>query len=84
MSETKKLSEAEIGLLKELQKEFEQVSVALGQMETQVVAINVQKKALVEKLEGIYEEEKSLSDKLKGKYGDGTIDLSSGVFTPVQ
>ena len=43
MSNQTKLSEAEIGLLKNLQKEYEQISVQLGAIETQIVAINTQK-----------------------------------------
>lgn len=84
MSEQKKLSEAEIGLLKNLQKDFEKLSAQLGQIETQKVAINQQKKALVEKLENVYTEELEMADKLKAKYGDGNIDLASGIFTPVK
>lgn len=84
MSEQKKLSEAEIGLLKNLQKDFEKLSSQLGQIETQKVAINQQKKALVEKLENVYTEELEMADKLKAKYGDGNIDLASGIFTPVK
>ena len=84
MSEQKKLSEAEIGLLKNLQKDFEKLSAQLGQIETQKVAINQQKKALVEKLENVYTEELEMADKLKAKYGDGNIDLASGIFPPVK
>ena len=84
MSEQKKLSEAEIGLLKNLQKDFEKLSAQLGQIETQKVAINQQKKALVEKLENVYTEELEMADKLKAKYGDGNIHLASGIFTPVK
>ena len=84
MSQEQKLSEAEIGLLKNLQKEYEQISVQLGAIETQIVAINTQKEKLVNKLKGVYEEELELTNKLKEKYGDGNVDLSSGVFTPAK
>lgn len=84
MSQEQKLSEAEIGLLKNLQKEYEQISVQLGAIETQIVAINTQKEQLVNKLKGVYEEELELTNKLKEKYGDGNVDLSSGVFTPAK
>ena len=84
MSQEQKLSEAEMGLLKNLQTEFEQTSAQLGQIETQIVAINQQKKTLVSKLEGIYKEEAELSEKLKEKYGEGNINLESGVFTPTK
>ena len=84
MSNQTKLSEAEIGLLKNLQKEYEQISVQLGAIETQIVAINTQKETLVEKLKGVYTEELEVTNTLKEKYGDGNVDLSSGVFTPVK
>ena len=84
MSQEQKLSEAEMGLLKNLQTEFEQTSAQLGQIETQIVAINQQKKTAVSKLEGIYKEEAELSEKLKAKYGEGNINLESGVFTPTK
>ena len=84
MSHEQKLSEAEIGLLTNLQKEYEQMSVQLGAIETQIVAINTQKEAVVEKLKGVYKEELEVTNKLKEKYGDGNVDLSSGVFTPAK
>tara|TARA_B100000902_G_C27012195_1_gene765376 strand:- start:425 stop:679 length:255 start_codon:yes stop_codon:yes gene_type:complete len=84
MSQGTKLSEAEIGLLNNLQKEYEQMSVQLGAIETQIVAINTQKETVVEKLKGVYKEELELTNKLKEKYGDGNVDLSSGVFTPAK
>ena len=49
MSQEQKLTEAEIGLLKNLQKEFEQMSAQIGQVETQIVAINQQKKKTQQK-----------------------------------
>ena len=70
--------------MKNLQEEFNATSAQLGQIETQIVAINVQKAALVKKLENIYKEEADLADKLKDTYGDGTVDIASGIFTPVK
>ena len=84
MSQEQKLTEAEIGLLQNLQKEYEQMSVQLGAIETQIVAINTQKETVVEKLKGVYKEELEITNKLKEKYGDGNVDLSSGVFTPAK
>ena len=67
---------------KNLQQEFEQTVAQLGQIESQIVAINQQKDSLVEKLKGVYKEENDLAAKLKDTYGDGNIDLTSGIFTP--
>ena len=84
MSQEKKLTEAEIGLLKNLQQEFEQTVAQLGQIESQIVAINQQKDSQVEKLKGVFAEEQDLAAKLKDKYGDGDINLQSGIFTPTK
>ena len=80
----KKLTEAEIGLLKNLQTEFDNVKSNLGQIETQLQSVLLQKDAAVEKLKTIFTEEQELADKLKDKYGEGTVDLANGVFTPAE
>ena len=56
----------------------------MGQIESQIVAINQQKDSLVEKLKGVFAEEQDLAAKLKDKYGDGDINLQSGIFTPTK
>ena len=84
MSQETTLSEAEIGLLKNLQIEFEQTVAQLGQIESQIVAINQQKDSIVEKLKSVYAEETELAAKLKDKYGDGNVNLQSGIFTPTK
>ena len=84
MSQEQKLSEAEIGLLKNLQNDYEQTVAQLGQIESQIVAINQQKDSLVEKLKGVFAEEQDLAAKLKDKYGAGDINLQSGIFTPTK
>ena len=80
----KKLTEAEIGLLKNLQTEFDNVKSNLGQIETQLQSFLLQKETAVEKLKTIFTEEQELADKLKDKYGEGTVDLANGVFTPAE
>lgn len=80
----KKLTEAEIGLLKNLQTEFDNVKSNLGQIETQLQSVLLQKETAVEKLKTIFTEEQELADKLKDKYGEGTVDLANGVFTPAE
>ena len=81
MSQTK-LSDAEVGLLKQLQTEFDTTRTTLGQLETQLQSILIQKDIEVDKLKSIFKEEQELADTLKAKYGEGTVDLAQGVFTP--
>ena len=80
----KKLTEAEIGLLKNLQAEFDNVKSNLGQIETQLQSVLLQKETAVEKLKTVFTEEQDLADKLKDKYGEGTVDLANCVFTPAE
>ena len=80
----KKLTEAEIGLLKNLQAEFDNVKSNLGQIETQLQSVLLRKETAVEKLKTVFTEEQDLADKLKDKYGEGTVDLANGVFTPAE
>ena len=80
----KKLTEAEIGLLKSLQSDFDTAKSDLGQIETQLQSILVQKDSVVEKLKSIFKEEQELAAKLKDKYGEGVVDLTKGVFTPAE
>ena len=80
----KKLTEAEIGLLKNLQAQFDNVKSNLGQIETQLQSVLLQKETAVEKLKTVFTEEQDLADKLKDKYGEGTVDLANGVFTPAE
>ena len=80
----KKLTEAEIGLLKNLQADFDNVKSNLGQIETQLQSVLLQKETAVEKLKTVFTEEQDLADKLKDKYGEGTVDLANGVFTPAE
>ena len=80
----KKLTEAEIGILKNLQAEFDNVKSNLGQIETQLQSVLLQKETAVEKLKTVFTEEQDLAGKLKDKYGEGTVDLANGVFTPAE
>jgi len=80
----KKLTEAELELLKSLQTEFDTAKSSLGQLETQLQSVLIQKDLVVEKLKTIFKEEQELAEKLKDKYGDGTVDLANGVFTPAE
>ena len=70
--------------MKNLQAEFDNVKSNLGQIETQLQSVLLQKETAVEKLKTVFTEEQDLADKLKDKYGEGTVDLANGVFTPAE
>ena len=84
-----KLSEEEIKGLGDLRQKYAEITANLGrfsldknEIEKRLSLINTE----IEKLYSVYDEnvkaEQDLVNKLNEKYGQGRIDLESGVFTP--
>ena len=89
MSEEVKFSEDEIKELKELQKGYLDVQAKFGQIKIARISVQRQIEELDNAEEGSYKEFNELQDKEKGlvdglteKYGQGTLDPQTGVFTP--
>ncbi len=91
MSNEVKFSEEELKSLVELQKEYLDVQSNFGQLA--IAKLNLQKQANeLNKLEGEYkdeflviqEKEKQIVEEFTKKYGEGTLDPKSGVFTPIE
>ena len=84
-----KFSEDELQSLQNLQTGYQEKQAMLGQIAVQRIVVSQQMDALEARqveLEGEYgnvqEEERELVKKLNDKYGPGTLDPQSGVFTP--
>lgn len=80
--ETQKLSQEELDTLQELQEKNRAVVFELGDI--QVIRHNLQarEEAAKDFLADLKKREDEFSQTLINKYGDGTIDLKSGEFTP--
>jgi stress response protein YsnF len=76
-----KLSPEEISQLQNIQKEQESLVQTFGQLEYQIQSLELNKEELVAKLENIKQQEIDLGKNLNEKYGNGTINLETGVFT---
>tara|TARA_B100001093_G_C26646884_1_gene935707 strand:+ start:510 stop:758 length:249 start_codon:yes stop_codon:yes gene_type:complete len=76
-----KLSQEEVTQLQTIQQEQEALVQAFGQLEYQIQTLELNKEELVSKLENIKQKEVDLGKVLNGKYGNGTINLETGVFT---
>ena len=89
MADTVKFSDDEMKSLAELQDTYQQLTQRMGQLEAQRLvqiqgldAIDSEKDGLKEQWVNNQQKERELVDSLNKKYGPGTLDPSSGEFTP--
>tara|TARA_B100000424_G_C22627830_1_gene348313 strand:+ start:115 stop:390 length:276 start_codon:yes stop_codon:yes gene_type:complete len=91
MSEKVKFSDEELKDLEQLQNDYSQKQVELGQVHVQRLLLNQQIEELQNKQSALEQEyiqiqgrEKQLVDALNQKYGPGQLDPETGVFTPAK
>jgi|APFre7841882793_1041355.scaffolds.fasta_scaffold323304_1 hypothetical protein len=75
------LLQEEIDQLKNLQNFQTQLINNFGQVEYQIQILNDQKEELIKQFKEFQNQENELGLQLTQKYGDGSIDLTSGLFT---
>ena len=80
MSETKKLSEKELTILKEYQKQQNAITFDLGQVDIQKAFLEGQRSSILDGLADLQEKSNKTAKELQKKYGDGNIDLETGEF----
>lgn len=81
MSDQIQLSPEELDNIKQLQATQQNLISRFGQVEYQLQVLETQKDKLVESLAQLQEEETNLGRVLTEKYGNGSIDIDSGLFT---
>ena len=81
MSEQIQLSQEELNSIKELQTLQQTLINQFGQVEYQLQILEAQKDKLVDSLAKLQEDEANLGKVLTEKYGNGTINIDSGIFT---
>ena len=91
MSEKVKFSDEELKDLEQLQNDYSEKQVELGQVHVQRLLLNQQMEQLHNKQSELEQEyiqiqgrEKQLVDGLNQKYGPGQLDPETGVFTPAK
>ena len=78
----KKFTQEEVDKLRDIRKQFSDVSYKLGQLEMQRLSLKDEKELVVKEMNNIIESEKKVAKELLDKYGKGTIDIESGEFIP--
>ena len=89
MAEEVKFTEDEMKKIKEFQESYVTIQQNLGQISISELRLNQQLKALGEsevelknKFVEVQQDEKSFIEEITKKYGDGTLDPTSGQFIP--
>jgi hypothetical protein len=73
---------AEIQELSVIREAYEQITTSFGQLEMQRREVLKNEKRINERLANVETQEKVFLDKIMAKYGEGTFDIATGVFTP--
>ena len=84
MSEQIKLSQEELDTIKQLQQKQQDLIGRFGQLEYQMQLLELQKDQLVETIGKLQQDEQKTGEALTQKYGNGTVDLESGMFTKTE
>lgn len=79
-----KLSQEEIQTLTQLQSDQQILINSFGEVEMQIQLAEIKKDSLVEALTSLKNKEVEVGKTLQDKYGNGTIDLESGIFTKTE
>ena len=79
-----KLSQEELNTLIQLQETQNNIINSLGQLEYNIQLLELKKEKLTEEIENLKEAESKVGEDLTKNYGNGSIDLASGTFTPTE
>ncbi len=77
-----KFTTEEIKEITDIREGFDKATVAFGKFYLQKRAIESFEKQLNEELAQLEKEEKTFLDKIVAKYGEGSYDPTTGIFTP--
>jgi len=74
------LAPEELSRLQEFNNKAADIVASLGQIEIQIFLLQENKKSLLTSFSQIQQDQDQLAQELTQKYGDGTIDMTSGEF----
>ena len=84
MPEEVKFTEEELKQVQNIQTNYANVQNQFGQMKMAQIRLDEQEVNLEDSLKSIQEEEKKFLDGITEKYGDGSLNPETGVFTPIE
>ena len=78
------LAPEELSRLQEANNKVADIVASLGQIEIQISLLQKNKESLLASFAQIQQDQDQLATELTQKYGDGTIDITSGEFTKAE
>jgi len=78
------LASEELSKLQELNAKVADIVASLGQIEIQISLLKDNKRSLLDTFTQIQQDQDQLAQDLTQKYGDGTINMTSGEFTKTE
>ncbi len=84
MADDIKFTEEELKSLGELQNSYTRITNAFGQITISRSNLDLQEEALKDELETTRQNEQTILSGITEKYGPGTLDPATGVFTPTE
>jgi len=79
---SKKLTQKEIDNLTSLKKSYTELTNVVGNVEIQILTLELRKSQLKDNLFQLQQDEIKLAKELEEKYGNGSISLEKGEFLP--
>lgn len=76
------LSQEEIQKLTELKSQFNELVNVVGNIEIQIMDLQLKKEQLKSSLQSLQQQEITIAKELEDKYGQGSISLETGEFLP--
>ena len=84
MPEEVKFTEEELTQVQNIQKSYISVQTQFGQLKLSQIRLDEQEVQLEDALKNIQSEEKKFLDGITEKYGQGSLNPETGVFTPTE
>lgn len=84
MSKEIKFSEEEMKQVNTIKETYDALTVQLGQLQLEQMMLEESKELITTEFNKVREEEKKFADELSKKYGNGQLNIETGVFVPVE
>ena len=84
MPEEVKFTEEELKQVQNIQVSYQNIQNQFGQLKLAQIRLDEQEVDLEEALKNIQSEEKKFHDGINEKYGQGSLNPETGVFTPTE
>ena len=79
-----KLDAQTLELIKSLSDQYNEITFQLGQIKIEKIQLEDFENTVIKKLQSLQELEKSTSEEIQKKYGEGVLNLETGIFTSRQ